>query len=231
MDERKPLHIANEQLDRFLDELEQEMIAIADDLDADDVGGLSDDDAVGYALDALSAEDTARVEGILQSSTEAAEEMAWLRREAAAWRGPAGEKRLDRLARRLRWRLATPAQALAALREAVGHLFAPGSGAMFSAALQGALAADRGCVASGETPDLLLRWKVDRSDAGDLTVNLLSWATELEGTVVRLRVGGWLGDRPLESRPPDSVGATFTISSANRVHLGPGDCPALEIVG
>lgn len=216
--------LTDEQLARLghgvvQDELDiDELLAEGEPEASDEV--LSDDDAVKFTLDELSGMDYQRVETLLASSPEARKEMAWLRQEADAWKGPAGEQRVRAIARSIVWRAMPLTTVLGRLRDAA----AQGLGRLSNELgtnfpLAEAVAADR-LLARGEGADGLIRWELVRGNEDSLEVRLASWATSLDGTTVRLSAGAWVAEPMLGPIGPGEVGATVTISKEERPAQG-----------
>lgn len=228
-------NLTDAQLDRVVDALAESELDVDDllaEADADDDGDtVSDDDAISYALDTLHGRDLERVETRLKLWPEAREEMAWLRQEAEAWKGPAGEERVRAMARSIVWRAMPVTIALGRLRQAailgLGRL-AESLGATLP--LAPAIAWQKS-VAHGEAADGLVRWEIVRGDQDSLAVRLSSWATSLAGTTVRLRAGTWVADCVLRPIGPGEVGANAAVpAEERRMALAAPSTVTVEIV-
>lgn len=237
MTKNSKIDFTDEQLDRLVDALDASDPDVDDllaepDVDESDGNALSDDDAISYALDALHGQDLHRIEMLLASSSEAREEMTWLRREAEAWKGPAGEARVRAVARSIVWRAMPLRTVVNRLRQAAARGF--GRLALVfqdKVPLAQAIGAMK-TIAHGETDDGLVRWEIVRGEQeNSLTVRLASWATNLSGTTVRLRAGTWEADCVLAPVGPREVGAEATIVAEERAKVGDAAPPvSLEIV-
>jgi hypothetical protein len=192
---------------------------------------ISDHDAVRYPVDDLDAEGNARVETVLASSPQAVAEMAWLKREAAAWVGAGGETRVRSIANSIRWRTMPVQAALARLkqwtdqvRNGLDHSFVP--------VLQDAIPLGKvffnDLVGHGEVADGLIGWEIVRGPDRTLIVRLMSSATSLSGTALRLRVGTWNGECVLATIGPGEIGATLTIAAEHRQAMT-GSSPVISI--
>ena len=234
MSEKPTIKVTQANIDRLLDELDNTVDIIDDEPevaepgDGDQTADLSGSDAVGYAL---SGQDAARVETVLNASRAAAERMAHLRRGAETWQGAAGQQRLEALGRKLQWASMPWESARASLRQAVQDLQKTLGLSLAHFAPAGAQVSDTESrlLASDDISDGLLRWEIRSAPGNIVTVGIWSSAVALEGTRLRLTAGDWRQECVLTRRAPDAVGDVVKVTDEARQRFAGRGVPALVV--
>lgn len=181
---------------------------------------LTDDEAIGYAMEALSAKEVQRVDEHLASCPDCVIEVEQLATATHFWNSAPGEARLDSLRERIRseaqkkqpQRVAS--QKVGLINSAIANWFRS-----FNIAIAGATTTT--LLVKAKTDDGSLRWNIEEDEDHNLTIRFGSHALELERMLLRLSAGAWHAERRLARRDPrdNQVGAKFFISRAEREQM------------
>jgi hypothetical protein len=174
---------------------------------------LSDQVAIGYALDTLSPAALARADTHLARCERCAAEMARLVEEGAAWQGAEGERRLAEF--RLR------------VREAMRSRHAPLQVEIRNVALS-AEALDQPSLAAGQVGPIRYRGLEDRDR--NLVLSFEAQGLNLIGRHLRLTAARFSRNVVLQQVGPDAVGADATISRVERAEWPVNTNLSIEVV-
>jgi hypothetical protein len=181
---------------------------------------ITDDEAIGYAMKALSAEAVQRVDQHLAACPDCVVAVEQLVTATHFWNSAPGEARLDSLRERIRSGVLkkqpqrAASQKVGLINSAIANWFRS-----FNLAIAGATTTT--LLVKAKTDDGSLRWNIEEDEDHNLTIRFGSHALELEGMLLRLSAGDWHAERRLAKRDPrdNQVGAKFFISRAEREQM------------
>lgn len=181
---------------------------------------LTDDEAIGYAMESLSVTEARRVDEHLASCPDCVIEVEQLATASHFWNSAPGAARLDSLRERIRNEVPKKqpqrptSRKVGLINSAIAHWFR-----LFNVAISDVSFTTE--LIKAKTDDDSLRWNIEEDEEHNLTIRFGSHALELEGLRLQLSAGAWRVERRLAKRDPqdNQVGAKFSISRAEREQM------------